>query len=41
MSDVGMRSDVQGVLAQMRMMRAQAQAGLEATPAQDTARCAQ
>lgn len=36
MSEVGMRSDVQGVLAQMKMMRAQAEAGLEATPAQDT-----
>jgi flagellar hook-basal body complex protein FliE len=35
MSEVGMRSDVQGVLAQMKLLRAQAQAGIETNPAQD------
>ncbi len=34
MSEVNMRSDVQGVLAQMRLLQAQAQAGLE-TPRTD------
>lgn len=32
MNEVGMRSDVESVLAQMKMLRAQAQAGLQQTP---------
>lgn len=36
MSEVGMRSDVQSVLAQMKLMRAQAEAGLEAPRTEET-----
>lgn len=38
MSEIGMRSDVQSVLAQMKLMRAQAEAGIQPTPAADEAK---
>jgi flagellar hook-basal body complex protein FliE len=37
MSEVGIRSDVQSVLAQMKLMRAQAEAGIQQTPQVDEA----
>lgn len=37
MNEVGMRGDVQSVLAQMKMLRAQAEAGLELATRSDTA----